>query len=156
MATYEFDVAGKKKFMSFEVRHWMTNHEAGIGERPGGGGNTVGNIFYGSKGYMAIDGYDTYKVFLGRKAEPGPSKKAGGSHHANFLEAVRAGKPEMLNGHIEEGAISCTLMHLANISYRVGRSLKVDPATGDILGDAEASALMRRTYRKPFVVPDKV
>jgi hypothetical protein len=69
---------------------------------------------------------------------------------------VRAGKPEMLNGQIEEGAISCTLMHLANISYRVGRSLKIDPATGDIVGDAEASALMKRQYRKPFVVPDKV
>ncbi len=158
VATYEFDVAGKKKFMSFEVRHWMTNHEAGIGERPGGGGggNTVGNVFYGSKGYMAIDGYDTYKVFLGRNAEAGPSKKAGGSHQANFIEAVRAGKPEMLNGQIEDGAISCTLMHLANISYRVGRSLKIDPGTGDILGDAEASALMKRNYRKPFVVPEKV
>jgi predicted dehydrogenase len=158
VATYEFDVGGKKKFMTFEVRHWITNHEAGIGERPGGdgGGNTVGNIFYGSKGYMAIDGYDTYKVFLGRKAEPGPEKRAGGSHHANFIEAVRAGKPEMLNGPIDEGAISCTLMHLANISYRVGRSLKVDPETGDIIGDAEASALMTRNYRAPFVVPAKV
>jgi len=158
VATYEFDVGGKKKFMTFEVRHWITNHEAGIGERPGGdgGGNTVGNIFYGSKGYMAIDGYDTYKVFLGRKAEPGPEKRAGGSHHANFIEAVRAGKPEMLNGPIDEGAISCTLMHLANISYRVGRSLKVDPESGDIIGDAEASALMTRNYRAPFVVPAKV
>lgn len=36
-ATYEFDERGKKKIMVFEVRHWMTNHEAGIRERKGGG-----------------------------------------------------------------------------------------------------------------------
>ena len=33
--------------MEFEVRHWITNHEAGIGED---GNNTVGTTFYGSKG----------------------------------------------------------------------------------------------------------
>jgi predicted dehydrogenase len=27
---YEFDEGGKKKMMTFEVRHWMTNHEANI------------------------------------------------------------------------------------------------------------------------------
>src|SRR5215469_10369692 len=32
VATYEFDEAGKKKFMEFEVRHWISNHEAGINE----------------------------------------------------------------------------------------------------------------------------
>jgi hypothetical protein len=30
--SYEFDEGGKKKFMTFEVRHWMTNHEADIHE----------------------------------------------------------------------------------------------------------------------------
>jgi hypothetical protein len=38
----------------------MSNHEAGIGE---GGkkkdSNSIGNLFYGSKGYMAMDGYKT-------------------------------------------------------------------------------------------------
>ena len=35
-ASFEFDVAGKKKMMTFEVRHWMSPHEAGInGEKPG-------------------------------------------------------------------------------------------------------------------------
>ena len=31
-ATYEFNEGGKKRMMVFEVRHWMSNHEAGIGE----------------------------------------------------------------------------------------------------------------------------
>ena len=61
-----------------------------------------------------------------------------------------------LNAPIEEGAISTTLVHLANISYRVGRSLHFDAASYKVVGDAEANALFRREYRKPFVVPEKV
>jgi predicted dehydrogenase len=156
-ATYEFDVNGKKKMMVFEVRHWMSNHEAGIGEKAEfGAGNTVGNIFYGSKGYLAISGYDRYSTFLGRKAEPGPSKMEGGNNWKNFIDALRSGKREDLNGEIEEGAISCTLVHLANISYRLGRSLQFDEKTYSVVGDKEANAMFTRAYRKPFVVPEKV
>src|SRR6266849_2275122 len=34
LATWEFDDGGKKKLMSFEVRHGLSGHEAGIGEGP--------------------------------------------------------------------------------------------------------------------------
>ena len=54
--TYEFDVAGKKKMMTFEVRHWISPHEAGIDEEKPG--NTIGNQFYGAKGYLVIDNYN--------------------------------------------------------------------------------------------------
>src|SRR5207248_4673913 len=59
---YEFDVNGKKKMMEFEVRHWMTHGEATIRE---GGNNAIGNLFYGSKGYLAVDSYSSYKSWLG-------------------------------------------------------------------------------------------
>ena len=153
-ATYEFNEGGKKKFMVFEVRHWMTNDEANIGGKPGA--NTVGNIFYGSKGYMAIDGYATYATFLGREQKPGPAKKAGGSNWQNFIDALRSGKREDLNAEIQEGAYSSSLMHLANISYRLGRTLEVDPATGDVKNDAEAQKMFTRNYRKGFEVPRNV
>jgi hypothetical protein len=39
------------------------------------------------------------------------------------------------------------LAHLANISCRVGRSLKLDPVKEQIAGDEEANALLRRKYR---------
>ena len=68
-ASYEFDVDGKKKMMTFEVRHWMSPHEAGIQE--GKPGNTIGNQFYGSKGYLVIDNYNKYYSFLGRDQQPG-------------------------------------------------------------------------------------
>jgi predicted dehydrogenase len=154
MVTYEFNEGGKDKLMVFEVRHWITNHEAGIGgEKPG---NTVGNLFYGSKGYMAIDGYATYKTFLGRDQQPGPSRREGASNWANFIEALRSRKQSDLNAEIEEGALSANLMHLGNISYRVGRSITFDPATMTIVGDSEANKLLSRKYRAPFVVPKNV
>ena len=50
-ASYEFNDGGVKKMMTFEVRHWMSNHEAGVTENDS---NTVGAIFYGSKGYLTV------------------------------------------------------------------------------------------------------
>jgi predicted dehydrogenase len=54
---FEFDQGGKKRLLEFEVRHWMSNGEAKIEDR---GFNTIGNIFYGSKGYLAVDTYSSY------------------------------------------------------------------------------------------------
>ena len=156
-ATWEFTEGGRKRIMVFEVRHWISNHEAGIGE----GGkkfnpNTVGNTFYGSKGYLAIDGYNQYKTWLGKEQEPGPSRNEGGNNWANFIKAVRSGRREELNNEIQEGADSATLMHLANVSYRVGRTLNFNHETFEVTGDAEANALFKRNYRAPFVVPKLV
>ena len=158
-ATFEFDDAGKKKFMVFEVRHWMTNHEAGINETGAGKEvNTVGAIFYGSKGYMAVTDEDhaTYYSFLGKEQQPGPSGHDQGNNWANFIDALRTRKHSDLNAPIEEGAISTTLVHLANISYRLGRTLRFDADSYSCIGDEEANAMFRRKYREPFVVPEKV
>jgi predicted dehydrogenase len=157
IATFEFDKDGKKVILVFEVRHWITNHEAGIDEgKTPPDSNTIGNIFYGSKGYLAIEGYHTYKTFLGREQQPGPWKKEGGNNWANFIDVVRSRKMEDLNGPIEEGHYSSALVHLANISYRLGRSLNFDPKTEDFINDREASAMLRRKYREPFTVQEKV
>ena len=175
-SAFEYDLPeGKRCMLEFEVRHWMTNHEAELGTpefgsqgvpQAGlepklrfGGSDTIGNIFYGSKGYLAIDGYDSYRTWLGRKQEPGPSGNGGGNHFANFIECVRSRNSDGLNAPIEEGYVSAALVHLANASYRLGRSLKVDPQTGRAVGDDEANQLLRdadRGYRAPFVVPDEV
>ena len=156
-ASFEFDDNGKKKMMIFEVRHWMSNHESGIGE-DGSKPNTVGAVFYGPKGRLAIwdEDHGRYQSYLGRDAEPGPSGEDIGNNWANFIAALRTRKQEDLNAPIEEGAISTMLVHLANISYRVGRTLNFDPATYSVRGDAEATRMFRREYRNPFVVPEKV
>jgi predicted dehydrogenase len=152
--SFEFDEGGKKKMMTFEVRHWMTNHEANIHEfDPRNKSTTVGNIFYGSKGYLAIDGYQRYETWLGKEQEPGPSRKEGGDHYANFINAVRSRRRQDLTAEIEEGAASTTLVHLANMSYRLGRTLNFDAASWSCTGDTEATAMFQRNYRAPFVVP---
>mgnify|MGYP005837604649 CR=1 FL=1 len=163
-ALYEFNAPnGKKKMMEFAVRPWISNHEAGINDGRDADGklrdrNTIGNLFYGTKGYMAIEGYVKYTTFLGENQDPGPTMTEGGNNWANFIDVVRNRDKSQLNANIEDGAVSCTLVHLANISYQLGRSVRFDEKTWTCPGDAEATALFTRKggYRKPYVVPEKV
>lgn len=152
--TYEFNEGGKKKIIEFEVRPWITNHEAGIGE-DGKSPNTVGAIFYGPKGYLSIwdEDHGRYQSYLGKEQQPGPSGEDKGDNWANFISAVRSRKRSDLNAPVDEGAISTMLVHLANISYRVGRTLSFDAHTLTCKGDEEANALFQRSYRPQFVVP---
>jgi len=173
--TFEFNLPdGKRRILVFEVRHWMTNTEAGIGTPGFGEGAAAlpqfagvgsgqaqpkamcGNLFYGSQGYMAMTGYDSYRTWLGENRQPGPSATRGGNRWANFLDCVRSRKAQNLNAPIEEAHISCTLVHLANVAYRLGRTLHFDPATEQVIGDEEANRMLRGTYRAPFVVPEQV
>jgi predicted dehydrogenase len=165
VSTFEFGDAGRKKLLVFEVRHWITNNEAGIGERSdaqagaaAGQPQTVGNIWYGSKGYMAT-GREGWQTFMGQEQSPGPKSEAGGGvgGFVNFIDVMRSRKREDQLAEIEEGAISTMLIHLANISYRTGRALYFDPVSYTCKGDAEATAMFSRNqYRPPFVVPNLV
>jgi predicted dehydrogenase len=182
-AIYEFRTPeGKTKMMNFEVRGWMTNHEAEIGTPQFEGGDvpaagitatapkqkslgpasdkpsTIGNLYYGSKGYLAISNYGAYKSFLGPNNEPGPAKEAPvrNEHFVNFIECMRSRKAEDLHAPIREGYLSSTLVHLANASYRLGRTVHLDPQTEMVVDDAEATAMLKGTYRAPFVVPESV
>jgi predicted dehydrogenase len=147
VATFEYPE--EKKMLVFEVRHWITNTE---GDAP----CDVGVLFYGSEGYMSIPTYSSYATFLGKKREPGPKGSGGGDHFANFIKAVRSRKREELHAEIEEGHLSSALCHLANMSYRLGRTIDFDPKSEACLNDEKAAALSTRNYRKPFVVPESV
>jgi Oxidoreductase family, C-terminal alpha/beta domain len=118
--------------------------------------NTVGNIFYGSNGLLAIDGYDAYKTWLTDEVEPGPHGKASGDHYANFIDCIRSRDASKIHSPIEEAHMSTTLVHLANASYRLGRTLKFDPATEQVVGDDEANVMLRGTYRAPYTVEEKI
>src|SRR5215475_5763007 len=114
--------------------------------------NTMGNIFYGSKGYLGVDGYDAYKTWVGEDVEPGPHGKASGDHYANFVDCVRSRDASKIHSPIDEAHKSTTLVHLANVSYRLGRTLKFDPTTEKVIADEEANVMLRGTYRAPYVV----
>lgn len=182
---YEFETPSGRKMMNFEVRGWITNHEAGIGTHEFSGGgvpaaglnpeakaaagtnrlgpaegkpSTIGNLYYGSKGYLAISDYDSYKSFLGADEQPGPSKHAPlkNEHFVNFIDCVRSRNAADLHAPIEEGYLSTTLVHLANASYRLGRTIEFDPDTEHVRNDPEADTLLRGSYRAPYVVPEQV
>jgi predicted dehydrogenase len=137
----------EKKIIEFEVRPWITNAENGA---------EVGNIFYGSKGYLVVYNYERYESFLGKEKVPGPKNNAGGDHFLNFISAVRAHDKSMLNAPVETAHLSAGLAHLGNIAYRTGRTLTFDPKTETFPGDDEANTYLTRTPRPPYVVPDKV
>jgi predicted dehydrogenase len=158
VASFEY---GDGKLLTFEVRGLYTNDEDGI---------RIGNLFFGTEGWMHL-GVDTkWRTYYGRKNEPGPSSETveedtdpmnlagagGGNHFENFINAVRSGKREDLTCEIEEGHMSTVLPHLANIAYRCGRTLTFDGAEERFEDDRQANALLTRDYRKPFVVPKHV
>lgn len=151
----------ENKIIQFEVRPWCTNAEDGA---------TVGNIFYGDKGYLVVDGYDKYQTFLGKDRTPGKSGSDGGpsgsgmdrgaggtdGHFANFIEAVRKHDASILNGPVETAHLSSGLAHLGNIAYQLDRVLTFNPKSETFVNDAEADAMLTRNYRPGFEVPDKV
>ncbi|MCD8043230.1 MAG: Gfo/Idh/MocA family oxidoreductase [Tannerellaceae bacterium] len=137
----------QKKIIQFEVRNWCTNLEDGAG---------VGNIFYGDKGYMVINGYDTYQTYLGEKREKGPGRKASGNHFGNWFDAIRARDMSLQNGPVETGHLSSALAHLGNISYRLGRQLEFDSVSERFIGDEDANNMLSREYRAPYILPSQV
>ena len=166
MAVFEFpDKNGggdKKKILQFEVRHWMTNPEESLGSRENlsntymtSAANIVGNIFYGSKGYMLKDvsGWQTY---MGKDRKTGESGTGEGNHYQNFIDAIHANDPGKLTAPIEEGFYSCVLIHLANISYQLGRTLNIDPEKLIVINDEEANRMFSKEYRKPYVLPGNI
>lgn len=163
MALFEFPNqeggGDKKKIMQFEVRHWMTNPEESLGSREKltntymtSSANLVGNIFYGSKGYMLKDvsGWQTY---MEKERITGESGTGEGNHYQNFIDAIRANDPGKLTASIEEGFYSCLLIHLANISYRLGRTLNIDTINLKVINDDEANRMFSKEYRHPYKLP---
>ena len=73
-------------------------------------------------------------------------------HMRDLLACIGTrGKPV---ADIEQGHISSASCLLANLSLQLGRSLTWDPATHQVVGDAEANRLLRRPYRTPWVHPE--
>ena len=55
---------------------------------------------------------------------------------------------------IEEGHISSACCEIANVSQVLGRPIAYDPKTRTVPGHAEATRLLARPYRAPWIHPD--
>ncbi|MEJ7691504.1 Gfo/Idh/MocA family oxidoreductase [Daejeonella sp.] len=151
------------KMLEFETRGRYSNGESSHDIR-------VGNIFYGTEGYLELNG-GSWKAFRKRETEPFARSKAeqqevadptfrfaagGTGHYANFIDAIRSGKDATLNCDINEGFYSSALPLIANISYRLGRELRFKGDNEKFSKDPEADTMLTRAYRKSYVVPLKV
>lgn len=141
VATFQYDDG---TMLVFEVRGRATNDELGA---------RVGNLFYGSGGYMV----DTRFFDKDNKEIPDTEAKEidlENSHWAQFLKAVRSRKPEDNTALPESGHCSAAHCHLANVAYRVGSQLQFDGAAEQFTGAnaGDANALLSRNYRAGFEV----
>jgi predicted dehydrogenase len=146
--------------MEFATRGGFTNDEAGV---------RIGNIFYGTKGWLWIEERGrSWQSYFGPKNEKGPGAQPPQEertettglttietpHYQNFVDAIRADNAKLLACDIMEGHLSSTLPHLANISYRVGRSLVFDGGKESFVNDKDADRLLtRESYRNGFEIP---
>jgi len=148
--------------LEFGTRGEHTNDEGSV---------RIGNLFYGSKGWLWIEEsgrrWQSYMGKVGDKNEKGPGAnppaEAGAEptglttteypHYQNFVDAIRANDPKMLNCDVLEGHLSSALPHLANIAYRVGQQLEFDGKSETFKDNKKADQLLTREYRKGFEIP---
>ncbi len=163
--------------ITFDVRNLPTPPEGLVaGLKP----NYTGNIFFGEEGFLVVDnaGFQVYKSTAGNvRGDATLGASAGGKekyqqvmdekaketdewattpHMKNFLDAIRARDYKLLHADIAIGARSAAFVHLANISYRTGRTIRVAQSNGRALGDEQANALMTRDYRESYMIPAQV
>jgi predicted dehydrogenase len=141
VATFTYDDGS---MLVFEVRNRWTNDEAGV---------NVGNLFYGEGGYY-VEGkgfFDTKNQPIELDASKYPTPEAP-SHFQNFINAVKSRDKGEIKGTMDDAHMSCTCCHLANTSYRLGRSLNFDPKALKFADD-EANSYLKREYHPDFVMP---
>ena len=123
-------------------------------------GRAHGKVFHGSDGTMVLDrrGFDIYsqvrggkKVIEERRGTSRSEHNAVAEHVKTFLDCVRTRKPS--NVDIEAGHYASNPGHLMNIAWRVGRKVKWDPQTEQVIEDPEANEWVTKKYRKPWALP---
>jgi len=109
-------------------------------------GGSVCVVVHCEGGYVLVPNYKS-AIAIDKDSKEIKRWNDGGDneHYANFIEALRAGKPELLHGPILEGHLSSALCHTGNISYRLGAQKspgEVKEAIQDNKGLAESFGRM--------------
>ena len=117
---------------------------------------------YGEKGLLCTGPVGSGWQVFGRQKNRQPvvvdQMKSGypdSAHHDDFFQSIRTRK--LPRADIREGHLSTLLAQYANISYRMGgQKLLVDSKTETFTNSSDGNALLKREYRKPWVVPEQV
>lgn len=115
--------------------------------RQGMDGSSFGVSFHGEDGSMKLDSWG-YSLFdaKGKQQETVEGARSDEAHIANFVAAIRANDPLILNAEIEIGHKSTLLCHLGNIAHRTGDTINCDPSNGHIIDNPTAEKLWKRNY----------
>jgi predicted dehydrogenase len=97
---------------------------------------------------MELDKYPEDKVEKDLEKHVAPAIRG---HMRNLLDCIETRAKPVAD--IEQGHISSASCILANLSLKLGRTLKWDPVKHEVVGDAEATALLARPYRAPWTHP---
>jgi len=119
---------------------------------PGAADRGIGAYFEGDKGTLICD-YNTRAITInGETVEDIPSVgktiPRSPGHQQNFVDAVKSQtQPESNLAYAREMTLP---MHLAVISWRLGRKLEWNAEKEKFDGDKEANDLLSREYRKKW------
>jgi predicted dehydrogenase len=69
-------------------------------------------------------------------------------HARHFLQCIKSRKQPVSD--LESGHQVAAVCHLANISMKLGRKIRWNADKEEIIGDAEANAMLTRPYRAPW------
>ena len=115
--------------------------------------NRDGITFVGNQGRIFVNRGGVYgKAVDELKDNPLPANAwhvyPSSDHMANFFDCVKTRQQPCATVEIEHRTI--TACHLTNISIRLNRKLTWDPQAEQIVGDAEADAMLKRQPRTPY------
>ncbi|HET9486870.1 MAG TPA: Gfo/Idh/MocA family oxidoreductase [Chryseosolibacter sp.] len=119
---------------------------------PGAAERGIGAYFEGDKGTLICD-YNSRSITInGETMEDIPSVgktlPRSPGHQQNFVDAVKSRKqPESNLEYVRDMTLP---MHLAVISWRLGRKLEWNAKNEKFVGDKEANGLLSREYRKKW------
>lgn len=128
--------------------YWTTNPPP----VPGAAEREIGAYFEGDKGTLICD-YRTRSLTINGETVPDVSEvpqtlPRSPGHQQNFVDAVKSRKQPESN---LEYAREMTLpMHLALISWRLGRALQWNPEKEKFVHDSDANRLLSRRYRRKW------
>ncbi|QDU90405.1 Inositol 2-dehydrogenase [Pirellulimonas nuda] len=107
-------------------------------------GSQIGVIVQCQDGYVhASNDYENAAAYDNHGKEV-KSWRGGGNHHANWLEAVAAHDPKLLNAEVRQGHVSSALCHIGNVSHRLGEQRAASDIANEIAGNALLSGAFER------------
>ena len=106
-------------------------------------GASIGIVTDCEGGSMVIPSYGT-AIIYDKDGKEMKSFKGNSSHFANFIDAVRSRKHTDLRADIQEGHLSSSLCHTANISYRLGKTHSPDEIRDAIKDNKDLSEALGR------------